>query len=130
MKIQYIRFGLFIGFGYWRDNYTKPFSGYTHNILLPFVRLQFGVIETLVATESSLLNSAKIAILSKIRRHYGNQYITDLMKTLGLTIDFREYVIMKYGQVYWDINVKDKINYNTVVYQEYKNLYPEFANDK
>jgi len=32
-----------VGFGYWKDNHkTAGLFGHTHNIVLPFVRIQFG----------------------------------------------------------------------------------------
>lgn len=40
--IESIKFGWFVGFGYWKDVYIEPFDGYTHNILLPFIRIQTG----------------------------------------------------------------------------------------
>lgn len=42
--INSIKFGFFIGFGYWKDVYRSPFNGYTHNILLPFIRIQNGLL--------------------------------------------------------------------------------------
>ena len=43
--ISSIKFGWFIGFGYWKDVYKNPFDGLTHNILLPFVRIQYGFLK-------------------------------------------------------------------------------------
>jgi len=42
--ISSVRFGWFIGFGYWKDIYTGTFDGYTHNYLFPFVRIQNGLV--------------------------------------------------------------------------------------
>lgn len=42
--IESVKFGWFVGFGYWKDVYKYPFNGYTHNILLPFVRIQTGLL--------------------------------------------------------------------------------------
>ncbi len=42
--INSVKFGWFVGLGYWKDVYIEPFNGYTHNILLPFVRIQTGLL--------------------------------------------------------------------------------------
>ena len=42
--IRSVKFGWFVGFGYWKDVYKYPFNGYTHNILLPFFRIQTGLL--------------------------------------------------------------------------------------
>lgn len=49
MKIRYIKIAPVIGFGYWKDVYRAPqlgITGLTHNIVLPFVRIQWGYLET------------------------------------------------------------------------------------
>lgn len=45
IKDNYVRFCPVIGLGYWKDIYKAEecgMDGVSHNIILPFVRLQFG----------------------------------------------------------------------------------------
>lgn len=42
--IDSVKFGWFIGFGFWKDVYKPPFKGYAYNILLPFIRIQKGLL--------------------------------------------------------------------------------------
>jgi hypothetical protein len=44
IKIKHIKFSPVFGIGYWYDDYSKVvgLNSYTHNILLPFIRIQFG----------------------------------------------------------------------------------------
>jgi len=47
MKTFHIKLAPIIGIGYWKDVYEVIPGGYTHNIILPFVRIQFGYLPTL-----------------------------------------------------------------------------------
>lgn len=47
MKLRHIKIAPIIGFGYWKDIYDVLPGGYTHNIILPFLRIQFGYLPTL-----------------------------------------------------------------------------------
>jgi hypothetical protein len=42
--IWHVKFCSVFGFGYWKDIYKEPFTygSHTHNIILPFLRIQFG----------------------------------------------------------------------------------------
>jgi len=42
LKAKHFVFCPVIGFGYWKEVYTAPFEGHTHNIVIPFLRIQFG----------------------------------------------------------------------------------------
>lgn len=43
LKIRHFKFAPVIGIGYWYDKYTiTPDGGYCHNIVLPFIRIQWG----------------------------------------------------------------------------------------
>jgi len=45
MEIRHWSFHPIIGIGYWKDTYTKELcglSGVTHNIIILFIRIQFG----------------------------------------------------------------------------------------
>lgn len=48
MKIRHIKLAPIIGFGYWKDDYKNVIKGgYTYNIILPFIRIQFGYLPLL-----------------------------------------------------------------------------------
>lgn len=45
IKLSHIKFCPIVGFGYWADKYKEDeigIGGITHNIILPFIRIQFG----------------------------------------------------------------------------------------
>ncbi len=46
--IRSIKFAPILGFGYWKDVYGANIglSGHAHNIILPFVRIQIGYLES------------------------------------------------------------------------------------
>lgn len=49
MKIRVVKIAPIIGFGYWKDIYTPTLiglEGVAHNIILPFLRIQVGYIQT------------------------------------------------------------------------------------
>lgn len=51
LKIKYIKLCSVIGFGYWKEEYDVRLGvsaraiGYTHNFILPFLRIQIGVLK-------------------------------------------------------------------------------------
>ena len=43
LKIRHFKFAPVIGFGYWYDDYKiMPHGGHCHNLIIPFVRIQWG----------------------------------------------------------------------------------------
>ena len=42
IKSRHFKFCWSIGFAYWKDLYAQGLYGYTHNIVLPFCRIQWG----------------------------------------------------------------------------------------
>lgn len=48
LHVRHISLAPVLGLGYWREKYnleSHRLSGYTHNIILPFMRIQFGILE-------------------------------------------------------------------------------------
>jgi hypothetical protein len=46
VRNRYIKFCPVIGIGYWKDNYNLAnVRGYNHNIILPFIRMSWGMLE-------------------------------------------------------------------------------------
>ncbi len=46
MKIRHFKFAPIIGIGYWKDSYNLDsiILGHCHNIVLPFIRIQWGIL--------------------------------------------------------------------------------------
>lgn len=53
VKSYYIKFCPVIGFGYWKEVYKFPFQGHTHNIIAPFLRIQFGALSAAPIADKS-----------------------------------------------------------------------------
>jgi len=46
LNSRHIKLCPVIGFGYWKDDFNLAnVRGYTHNIIIPFIRIQWGFIE-------------------------------------------------------------------------------------
>ena len=48
LQIRHISIAPIIGLGYWKDVYKKEkigFEGVSHNIILPFIRIQLGYLK-------------------------------------------------------------------------------------
>ncbi len=45
LLISHFQFAWVFGFGYWKDVYSSPYEGHTHNLLLPFCRFQWGYLK-------------------------------------------------------------------------------------
>lgn len=80
ITVNSINFGWFIGFGYWKDIYKVPFKGYTINILLPFVRIQTGVIK--MSKNKIILSRNLLDVVS----HEKIDLIKEYLEPTGLTI--------------------------------------------
>jgi hypothetical protein len=51
LKTRHFKFCPIIGFGYWKDVYTKEVSGVegvAHNFILPFIRIQRGYLKGII----------------------------------------------------------------------------------
>jgi len=45
LKNKKVNFAPIFGIGYWKDIYKDPFKGYQHNLVLPFFKISWGILE-------------------------------------------------------------------------------------